>query len=881
MESSPVVSPPKIVLLAVHLAATADIPGLTYLVGKHSQILRKELLLRILLTYLPETLRSADYVPFLVEVEARKPPRDADDDGDGDDDDDKEPANRVEFDVPSIEELPDDVAAKKVRKLRLLHLTWPEAPKEVASDDHLSLFLLRRAYRIDEEAGLLVEIPGLFAPFLDHSAYLRTWLISVVLPLLRRNFEYYPQQPIEQTLAEFERLSDRSAVSLLLSQTGAHEDGPYDVVGRDLRGMLGPWLYNDVRWSGNKRRGSAASSKAGASPSAETEGQGGTCPGWDQMLEWLTSHASKPSWKVAVSAMEQWDGPEDADLGEYEGLAWLQEEHQQYMERRYARAALAVAYLVPEASVEALNGVHTTVAKIMALLDKDPCTPLNTAASLLAPMAVLDGASAEILLAKNAAHLRTDPLDNANPLTTPSSAATRLLHAVSLSAFIMTRAGAPCTVRRAAELCLLQNERDQKAEAVKLLHAVASNGPKTDDKYWMRARNEIMWLRDWGAEENDETTALPGSGRGVFGQVKKEFIEVEILKALLNNNRYSLAKSLYEDSADQPLPRKVMQDTIFACAMSAYDNASNPNRSRGGLKKCDEIIHSFPKTVDKALPATQRLEALLRATQGLSQYRLVLKQGEPFAPVVLRVHKDPVSIVEKVLEQNPKSYTNIQDLIDVGKNMVAAGLTVRDKAGHPALTPEQEPSQRFIAERRVTAMCIDAALMEDDFETAYSYVVNRLAAAGSPPSGPGSCSPAVSDEWSWKAALQAARPGSRQTRRRCRSSTCRRATARAAQKNFSALSSLKRQPGNARDASPAAGSVRSADHNEPSLASSLASLTSISMSASSSQQGADHSDGEPRTRKRDQLREAAVGTLVSGVGWLVGAQPADRGQDRD
>lgn len=549
MESSPVVSPSKIVLLAVHLAATADITGLTYLVGKHSQILRKELLLRIILTYLPETLRSADYVPFLVKVESSKPPRDADDD-DGDDDDggeDKEPVNRVEFDVPSIEELPDDVAAKKVRKLRLLHLSWPEAPKEVASDDHLSLFLLRRAYRIDEEAGLLVEIPGLFAPFLDHSAYLRTWLISVVLPLLRRNFEYYPQQPIEQTLAEFERLPDRSAVSLLLSQTGTNEGDPRDVVGRDLRGMVGPWLYNDVRWSGSKRRGSTASSKAGASPSSETGGQGGTCPGWDQMLEWLTSHASKPSWKVAVSAIEQWDGPEDADLAEYEGLAWLQEEHQQYMERRYARAALASAYLVSEASVEALNGVHTIVTKIMALLDKDPCPPLNTAASLLAPMAVLDGASTEILLAKNAAHLRMDHLDNANPLTTPSAAAARLLHAVSLSAFIMTRAGAPCTVRRAAELCLLQNERDQKAEAAKLLHAIANNGPKTDDKYWMRARNEIMWLRDWGAEEDGETTALPGSGKGVLGQVKREFIEVEILKALLNNASTACTRPVYQE----------------------------------------------------------------------------------------------------------------------------------------------------------------------------------------------------------------------------------------------------------------------------------------------------------------------------------------------
>lgn len=52
---------------------------------------------------------------------------------------------------------------------------------------------------------------------------------------------------------------------------------------------------------------------------------------------------------------------------------------------------------------------------------------------------------------------------------------------------------------------------------------------------------------------------------------------------------YSLAKSLYEDSTEQPLSKKVLQDTIYAAAMSAYDNASNPNRTRGGVKKCNDM----------------------------------------------------------------------------------------------------------------------------------------------------------------------------------------------------------------------------------------------------------------------------------------------------
>jgi hypothetical protein len=39
--------------------------------------------------------------------------------------------------------------------------------------------------------------------------------------------------------------------------------------------------------------------------------------------------------------------------------------------------------------------------------------------------------------------------------------------------------------------------------------------------------------------------------------------------------------------------------------------------------------------------------------------------------------------------------------------------------------------------------------------------------------------------------------------------------------------------------------------------------------------------GAPRERKRDQLRNAAVGTVAAGVGWLIGAQPVVREEHED
>lgn len=901
-----VLSASKIVLLAAHLAAKADLDSLSCVAAQHGSVLRKELLLRILLTYLPETLKSEEYVSFVDEVERGE-----------------YVANEQwEVDISAVEHLTEEEAVKKVRKLHLLKLSWPEAPAE-AEENPLTLFLLRRSYKVDEEAGLLDQLPDLLVPFLDHLPCIRTWMISVLLPLLRRNYEYYPNDSIPLTLAEFEHLSDPEAIDILLSQTGAREED-YTCIVRDLRGLLGPWLYNDKRWT----------KKATLTTREDEDEDDLICPGWEQMLVWLTTHASS-SWRVAVEAVDHWHSPEDVDLGGYAQM-WFDEEKQQYLEHRYARAAMASAYLIPEASTDALTGAYTIVLEVSKLLD-EPLPPLQTASSNLSP--VPDLGSTNIMFAKNATYLRNNLLHEDNILTKPSQLATTLLSALVVSAYLSTRAGSPMTVRRAGELALLQDELEQKTEALKMIHAISENGPNSDDRFWIRARNEILWLRDWGAEE-ESPTEDDQYCTGVFGRLGREFLEVEILKALLAHTRYSLAKNLYEDSAEQPLQGKVLRDTIYAAAMNAYDNASNPNRTRGGVKKCNDIIQAFPRSIERSVVATQRIEALLKATHALSDYRLVLKQGEPFTPVVLRVHQDPVSIIGKVLEQNPKSYTRIQDLVDVGRNMVVAGLTVKDRAGHCALTPELEPEQILIAEKRVTAMCIDAALTEDDFETAYSYVVNRLAALGKP--SPSSAS--VRDDWSWRAALQAGKyrrtartvrpthlgtasgnPDIRHLEQRieCLATALRIAPTttlpeilnnyRRTEEELDAAIKAEQQQEHAWDAAadlqtmpggfntvprsatmPVSRPPASARHNAEEAPMSLFDLSRASMrsaqrnltalsnfnlttqgrtSDDSPQDQAEYADQQQRARKRDQLREAAMGGLTAGVGWLIGAQP--------
>ncbi|KAL2875518.1 hypothetical protein SGCOL_009287 [Colletotrichum sp. CLE4] len=908
-----VLSPPKLVLLAVHLAIHADIESLAFLASRHATVLRKDLVLRVLLTYLPETVRSGDYLAFLEELSTGEPI-------------DREAEN---IDYSIVENLSDEDAAKKVRKLHLLPLGRKDITVET-DDDPLALFLLHRAHRVDEEAGLLNQLPELLGPFIQYAPGIRVWMVSTLLPLLRRNYEYYPTESVPYTLAEFQGLPDGAAIDALLSQTGVQSED-YSLVGRDLRGMLVPWLHDDARWKRVEE--------------SESTDEGVYSAGWERFLEWLLSKSSS-SWRVAVAAVEQWGGAVDVDLGEYD-VVWLSEQQQQHLDRRYARAIMACAYLVPEASIEALEGAHQMLRKVMDLLGQDDMMSLREGADTLSAVAHLERDG--ILNHKNTAFMRDDLLKDSNPLTKPSRKSTHLLHALILSAFILTHSGLPCTIKRAGDLAFIQDERDQKAEVVQLIHTLADKAPNNDETYWVKARNEVLWLRNWGIAPTPE-----GKVMGIFAKVKPEVIETEILRALLSSGRYSLARSLYEDAADKPLSPQIVQETIVAVALNAYDNASNPSRARGGLKKCDEIINAFPQTIHSSLPERRRIDSLLKATHALSEYRLVLRQGEPFSPIVLRVHSDPISIIGRVLEQNPKSYTRIQDLLDVGTNMVRAGLVDRNNKKAAAAQPVEDGQQVDAARQRITAMCIEAALKEDDFETAYSYIVNRL---GGGADASTSSTVKVDDDWSWRAALQAgqyirsartvrpthlgnasgnpdirhleqridclatalriAPPSQLQeilkTFRRCeeqldsalkedaareedidvhsgmpggfdaapatarshRSSGERqarpsataaskvgddapmslfdlsRATARAATRNFTALSTLQQSAGG--------GGAAATAPAQPAA------------SGSAPDSEWDGHDDHPRARKRDQLREAAMGTLTSGVGWLIGA----------
>ncbi|KAK2800053.1 hypothetical protein FQN49_008938, partial [Arthroderma sp. PD_2] len=222
---------------------------------------------------------------------------------------------------------------------------------------------------------------------------------------------------------------------------------------------------------------------------------------------------------------------------------------------------------------------------------------------------------------------------------------------------------------------------------------------------------------------------------------------------------YNLAVDIYlNSSGSTPLPRDEVESAVTETIFASYDNATNGNKTRGGMRRAADILEAFAPYFPKSVPF-QQIGSLLSATHALSFYSLTLQHGVPFQPVSIRVHHDPISLIEKVLEQNPKGYTQLDDLLAIGRNLVSAGLPSGHNDTRPTGQSQLTPDETTLsAERRIMSLAVAAAVNASDFDTAYSYVVTRVIPPSLLPGGDSSTDPAAAeDDISWRAAYNTGR----------------------------------------------------------------------------------------------------------------------------
>ena len=480
------------VLDAVHFASNADIPALTQVLK--SETLEFEVVLRILLTYLPESTEPSLYVGLLQDLL------------------DGTLAGRDEAAHISLlsKDLTDVETKKRLRKLHLLSLST-HLGSDAGRADTLTAFLLDRAHRIDREVGSLPFLQQLVEPFAERSETLRVWLVSILLPLLRLDYEQLTRQTFTYNLKAFESLTGRSGMQELLSHI---QEEP----GQELRCIVGPWMYGQVD---RRRRWLLASYKDPGAADGLVEQDVADGSKWGDVNAWLVDLAEHDVLR-ALSILQQWDGPRDVDYG-----GWIIEETESSEEMSnatldYAQGGLAAFYVSQDTSVRAWEVMHCLISRAASLselyLQYDPETvDLNSIASTI---------NAEFLSSISTVHLPPgNLLDASNPLTRPSDQCLKLAIFIFFSARILSTLGWHLTVKRVLALALFGLDVDQRDLLLNILHGQTK--ARNDDQKWHTIRRDLLWLQSWNQSRQPP--------QGVLCRIASVDVESEILKSIVTS----------------------------------------------------------------------------------------------------------------------------------------------------------------------------------------------------------------------------------------------------------------------------------------------------------------------------------------------------------
>ena len=692
------------ILEAVKLTANGDITALGQLLS-HRHNLKLEHVLRILLSYLPEGTDPDVYIHLLKQISSQQ----------------SEPSLHQSrpTHLSHDDHLSQAAAREKVRRLRLLPLAYSDWPLD-ESVDPLTQFLIHQAHKIEADTGSLDLVRELVEPFIHHSEAIQTWMISTLLPLLRLEYDYYPASDSPLALTQVEKMEGRPAIELLLKRANEMRSKSNRVeIARDLKGLVGPWIYGTStrkrRKIGNPIGQGVTLARLGEAASVDSDPVSSSTDEWSNVNGWIVDFSAR-DFAATVEAIGAWAGPSDVDYADW-GEEKLSMEPAQLstLNSNYAQAALATIYTARDTSIETIMGATRIFQRVVELANMDEPPDLKRS-----DIPFKSGIPSEYLGQITQAHLLPNALLRENPLTQPNPPAVMLAHVILTTAYKLLNLGCAKSFKHISESILFGDEAGARADFRKILYKLKHD--TLDDNSWASVRRQLLWLHNW----EDLSDKQMVEARGVFSKIPVVDMESEILSTMLDAGCLHVALDTYCVDAS-PIPSDMVKETVIAAILSAYDAASNGNRKRGGIRKASDMLTAFSDYFGTSQRFNQ-IAALLAATHAMSFYSLTLQHGVPFQPVNIRAHKDPMTLIGRILSQNSRSYTHLDDLLEIGQNLVSAGLGEAAPDG----VGDSLAQKKTVARRRVIRMAIDASLSEGDFDTAYSYVVTRLSTVASP-----------------------------------------------------------------------------------------------------------------------------------------------------
>ena len=676
-----------IILLAIQATSEGDLDTLLKIVNLRRDVLPNILIYRLLLSFYPtESSGSAPAVTFL------KALADASDH-----------VGTLSLD-PSISSLPPHEALRHCQTISLHSI-----PKHtsVHAQNGLADFVIEWAKRLERVDGITQPAAQFVEEFVEQDADLRLWYETYLVPLLRLQYEFYPDTDDVMTLERIERLSPSKGIDALL-QNAERQHDPSSLA-RDLEQVVSPWVH-----------GATIAKRRRLHSQSEDDAFGEMS--WDPVYDWLVT-SSKTGFGVSAGAYLKWSGPSGPEISTDETA-------------HYAQTGLAMIYRCSEASKETHAICEQVLSKAAGLvgLNVPDLSQLEPDISI---------SESQVKAFDEADLLPHSLRQRSNRLTLVEEFSIQLMSGLLATARVLSGFGLSWSIPDLARACMFGSERRHKDELRRFLQHIPLQSQR--EVNWRSVRQQILWLQCW---TDNQETSLKSQQTAFFARLSRDYVETQLLDAFLKAAQYGAIRDVYLSTSAAPLSFSEVEARVVSAIFEAYDNASNGNRDRGGMKRANEILKAFRPDFTQSV-ALSDIEYLIKATHSLSFYQLTLQHGVPFKPVAIRVQKDPLTLLEKVLEQDVRAYTKLDDLLEIGRNLVRAHLPARGD-----LAEESDPLELRIlnAEQRVTYAAIMAALASDDFNTAYAYITTRLHT-----SPERSTTFGITDDTSWRAAYAAGR----------------------------------------------------------------------------------------------------------------------------
>ncbi|TFY76821.1 hypothetical protein EWM64_g7190 [Hericium alpestre] len=240
---------------------------------------------------------------------------------------------------------------------------------------------------------------------------------------------------------------------------------------------------------------------------------------------------------------------------------------------------------------------------------------------------------------------------------------------------------------------------------------------------------------EWLLEDMIKLSGTNDAGlNSAFGLLDQQEVMRIFFTGLLSTGKFDIAKDLLRSRRGLlTLDSSTIESVALSCSREFYDNANSGNYRFGDMKLAYECV---PAQSDAVI----REREFIEATSRIASFNVMSGPGTPITPLEIRLTKDRLSLVSRVLSSNADSYKYTEVILDLVRK-----LGYRD-----------DPA----AEVKALAMITDTALQAEDFTRAYEVSETMISTVlGLRSSVQGIDDPKVQDasEVCWVACLQLGR----------------------------------------------------------------------------------------------------------------------------